>query len=129
MRNLLPVHRKPSSMLKSRFRPALEQLEDRTVFATHFSVTGFPLAATTGVAENITVRAANADGSTDPGYSGTVHFASTDPFGATLPADYTFTAADAGVHTFAAGATLFTAGSQTITVSGTGLPAGAVSAW
>jgi hypothetical protein len=33
------------------------------------------------------------------GYTGTVHFSTNDPR-ATLPTDYTFTAADAGVHTF-----------------------------
>ena len=33
------------------------------------------------------------------GYTGTVHFTSTDNT-ATLPANYTFTAADKGVHTF-----------------------------
>jgi len=61
----------------------------------------------------------NADGSTNTGYLGTVRFTSSDPQ-AMLPADYTFTAADAGVHTFSA--TLKTAGSQSITTTdGTGL--------
>src|SRR5262249_6616235 len=45
-------------------------------------------------------------------YTGTVHFASSDPK-AVLPADYTFTTVDAGVHTFTA--TLETAGVQSIT--------------
>ena len=47
---------------------------------------------------------------------GTIHFSSTDPQ-ATLPADYTFTAGDAGVHVFSS--TLKTAGSQTITAAET----------
>jgi hypothetical protein len=45
------------------------------------------------------------------GYTGTVHFSSTDP-AANLPANYTFTAADAGSHTFTA--TLNTGGTQSI---------------
>lgn len=49
-------------------------------------------------------------------YLGTVHFTSSDP-GAVLPADYTFTAADAGVHTFPF--TLSILGNQTITVTDT----------
>jgi hypothetical protein len=48
------------------------------------------------------------------GYTGTVHFTSSDP-GAALPADYTFTAADAGSHTFS-GVTLVTVGEQTVLV-------------
>lgn len=50
------------------------------------------------------------------GYTGTVHFTSTDG-AATLPVDYTFTGADAGTHTFPAGFILRTAGSQIVTVT------------
>ena len=58
-------------------------------------------------------------GVTIPGYSGTVHFSTTDTnASAVVPPDYTFTAADAGVHTFT-GATLVTAGNQTITATDT----------
>src|SRR5262249_12043873 len=53
-------------------------------------------------------------------YTGTVHFASSDPQ-AVLPADYTFTAADGGRHTFTA--TLNTAGTQTLSVTDTANPA------
>ncbi|HEY2117246.1 MAG TPA: DUF11 domain-containing protein, partial [Candidatus Angelobacter sp.] len=49
-------------------------------------------------------------------YRGTVHFTSSDA-GAVMPADYTFTAADAGVHTFPF--TLTVLGNQTITVTDT----------
>ena len=42
----------------------------------------------------------------------------TDP-GIVLPADYTFTAADGGVHTFTGGVTLSTPGDQTITATDT----------
>jgi hypothetical protein len=51
-------------------------------------------------------------GNTLTGYRGTVHFVSSDPQ-AQLPADYAFTAADNGVHTFMV--TLNTLGTQSIT--------------
>ena len=54
-----------------------------------------------------TVTAEDNLGETATGYTGTVHFSSTD-VQAGLPADYTFTAADAGSHTFTV--TLKTAG-------------------
>ena len=50
------------------------------------------------------------------GYTGTVHFTSSDPQ-AVLPADYTFLSADAGSHQFSF--TLKTLGNQTITVTDT----------
>jgi hypothetical protein len=49
-------------------------------------------------------------------YRGTVHFTSSDHF-ATLPANYTFTATDAGVHTFGNGVILKTNGHQTVTAT------------
>jgi hypothetical protein len=61
-------------------------------------------------------------------YLGTVSFTSTDS-AAVLPGSYTFTSADQGVHTFTNGVTLKTAGSQTITATGTAIPAGLVSWW
>jgi hypothetical protein len=51
------------------------------------------------------------------GYTGTDHFSSADST-ATLPQNYTFTAADAGVHTFG-GVTLRKRSQQTITVTDT----------
>jgi hypothetical protein len=51
------------------------------------------------------------------GYTGTIHFKSTDTT-ATLPGDYTFTAADKGVHTFT-GLVLRKKGKQTITITDT----------
>ena len=50
------------------------------------------------------------------GYTGTVHFTSGDT-AATLPADYTFTAADHGYHVFQV--TFGTVGSETLTVTDT----------
>src|SRR5438067_5362395 len=54
---------------------------------------------TAGEAISLTVRAVDAFGNNVTGYKGKVKFSSTDTQ-AGLPADYTFTAADAGVHTF-----------------------------
>ena len=65
----------------------------------------------------MTVTALDAYGNMATGYRGTVHFTSSDGQ-AVLPANYTFTAADAGVHTFT-GVTLKTAGKQTITATDT----------
>jgi hypothetical protein len=79
--------------------------------ATGLALTGFPTPATASAAGTFTVRAYDLYGNTATGYTGTVHFTSSDA-AAQLPADYTFTAADAGVHTFAA--TLVTAGSQSL---------------
>jgi hypothetical protein len=72
-----------------------------------------PAASTAGVAFDFTVTARDSSNNVATGYRGTVHFTSTDGQ-ATLPGDYTFQAADKGVHTFQA--TLRTAGSQAITV-------------
>src|SRR5262249_41805642 len=82
--------------------------------ASSLSVSGFPTPSTAGAAGNFTVTVKYADGSTDTNYTGTVYFTSTDGKAA-LPEDYTFTVADAGVHTFSA--TLKTAGTQSITVT------------
>jgi uncharacterized delta-60 repeat protein len=79
-----------------------------------FGVTGFPSDMAAGVAQTITVTAEDASGNPNPGYTGTVHFSSSD-LQAGLPADYTFTAADQGVHTFTV--TLKTAGFQSVSVT------------
>ena len=80
-----------------------------------------PDQSTTSVAFNFTVTARDG-AAVDPSYVGTVHFTSSDP-GATLPADYTFTLADAGTRTFSAtmansGPDISTA-NQTITATDT----------
>ncbi len=66
-----------------------------------------------GAAQSFTITAVDADGNKVTNYAGTVAFSSSD-VQAGLPADYTFVAADGGVHTFIA--TLKTAGSQSLTV-------------
>src|SRR2546425_11403888 len=56
---------------------------------THFLVTA-PATATAGVPFNFTVTAKDATETTDTGYTGTVHFSSTD-IKATMPANSTLT--------------------------------------
>jgi hypothetical protein len=72
-----------------------------------------------GTAFDVAVTVQDAYGNTVTDYTGTVTFSSADPNPATLPADYTFTTDDAGVYTFTAAATLFTAGDQDVTVTDT----------
>jgi hypothetical protein len=75
-----------------------------------------PAAATGGTSFNVTVTARDSSLSTATGYRGTIHFTSSDG-AATVPANYTFLAADNGVHTFPV--TLNTAGTKTITATDT----------
>jgi hypothetical protein len=97
-----------------------------TTGASTLQVAGFPSPVTAGVAGTETVTAKDSSGMTVPGYTGTVHFTSTDPAavfidpatGQPLPGNnYTFTAADAGMHSFTV--TLTTAGSRSITATDT----------
>jgi hypothetical protein len=84
--------------------------------ATHFVLSG-PTSVSAGTAFSLTVTAVDAYGNVATGYTGTVHF-SDSVGGATLPANYTFTASDSGVHTFT-GLKLKTKGWPTITVMDT----------
>jgi Ca2+-binding RTX toxin-like protein len=84
--------------------------------ASTFTIAGPTSAVSSGEAFDITVTALDPYGNVATGYAGTVHF-STSSVAATLPADYTFTAADQGVSTFSV--TLRTAGSQTVTATDT----------
>ena len=63
----------------------------------------------------MTVTALASDNTIATGYTGTIHFTSSDGQ-AKLPANYTFTAADKGVHTFT-GLILQKTGKQTITIT------------
>ncbi len=84
--------------------------------AAKFQVTA-PAAVVAGdPTTSVTVTALDAFGNATPSYVGTVHFTSTD-VQAGLPANYTFVAAEGGVHTFAV--TLRTAGTQTVTATDT----------
>ena len=69
----------------------------------------------------VTITMKDAYGNLATGYRGTLHFTSSDLVAQTagmLPADYTFTAADAGRHSFTV--TLVTPPSQTLTATDTG---------
>jgi Bacterial Ig domain len=76
------------------------------------------LSAPPGATQTVTVTAADAANNVATGYTGTIAFTSTDR-AAGLPADYTFTSSDAGVHTFTNGVTLNTVGAQKVTVTDT----------
>jgi hypothetical protein len=84
--------------------------------ASTMIVAGFPSPATAGVAANFTVTLRDPYGNIATGYIGTVHFTSSD-HKAQLPANYTFTVSDSGVHTFSA--ILRTPGTQSITATDT----------
>ena len=75
--------------------------------AATLAVTGYPSPTTSGASHRFTVTAKDSAGNTATGYTGTVHFTSSDA-AAVLPANYTFTAGDNGTHTF--NATLKTLG-------------------
>jgi hypothetical protein len=77
-----------------------------------------------GLPFDVTVTAVDPYNQVAVGYTGTVTFTTSDPDpGVVLPADYTFTLDDAGVHTFADSGlgetTLITPGDQTLTVMDT----------
>jgi hypothetical protein len=77
-----------------------------------------PGTATAGVPFDISVAVVDIFGQAAVGYTGTVHFSTTDPDpGVVLPADYTFGPADGGMATFSGGVTLVTPGSQTLTAT------------
>jgi hypothetical protein len=81
---------------------------------------GAPSNATAGSPFTVTVTAM-VGGSRDTAINTAIHFTSSDST-AVLPADYYFNAADAGSHTFTNGATLMTAGNQSITATEVGVP-------
>src|SRR5437660_5892234 len=84
---------------------------------THFTISA-PAGSIAGSPFTVTVTALDQNNKTVTGYAGTIHFASSDGT-AGLPANYTFTTADNGVHSFTNSVTLKKAGSQTITVNDT----------
>jgi hypothetical protein len=76
------------------------------------AVGGLASSVTAGTPVTVTVTAQDNSGNTVTGYTGTVSFTSSDGQ-ATLPAAYTYTSSDAGVHTFSV--TFQTVGLQTLT--------------
>jgi hypothetical protein len=94
------------------------QVPFTAVQATKLEVTQITNPVAAGTASNVQVKAVNAAGVTATGYTGTVHFTSTDA-NATLPANYTFLAGDNGVKVFTGGVTLKTKGTQNVTATDT----------
>ncbi|MBI1830714.1 MAG: hypothetical protein HYR84_04600 [Planctomycetes bacterium] len=89
--------------------------------ATHFRVDAFKQAIA-GTPTMVNVVALDANNNVVPGYTGKVHFSSTDIY-AELPADYAFNAADAGSHLFSV--TFLSSGKQSLGVREVGgSPAG-----
>jgi hypothetical protein len=94
-----------------------------TPVVTNFLVMPMMAMVNAGVAFTVTVTARDAMNNVVPGYVGTVQFTTNDPAaaGVVVPPNYKFTGAgagnDNGVHTFAAGFTLVTAGARTITAT------------
>lgn len=93
----------------------------RDIPITPAAVAGFNLRApsnvTSGVAFTVTVQAVDAYGNVINGYVGKVHFTGATGGGNLLPADYTFTTADAGSHQFSI--TFASTGTQSIGVQDT----------
>jgi hypothetical protein len=87
--------------------------------AVFFAVAA-PASVPPGSPLDVTITALDPYGNTAVNYQGTVTFSTsdTDP-GIVLPADYTFTSGDDGVHTFSGGVTLSTPGDQTIKATDT----------
>jgi hypothetical protein len=73
-----------------------------------------------GTTQNIVISARDAYGNIATGYTGALAFSTSDTQ-ATIPATYTFTAADAGTHTFPI--TFKSAGGQTLTITDANNPA------
>jgi hypothetical protein len=73
---------------------------------------------TAGTTGSIRVTATDTYGNRISSYLGTVHFTSSDAQ-AGLPANYTFTVADAGTHVFSANVILKTVGTQSVTATDT----------
>jgi hypothetical protein len=86
--------------------------------AQTLQVTGITDPVTAGVASAATVTAYDQFNNIATGYTGTVHFTSSDAQ-ALIPNDYIFQAGDNGAKTFAGGITLKTAGEQTVTATDT----------
>ncbi len=107
-----PRRRNPARPCRTRpaFRPVLEEFESRLV-PTSLDFTSLPTTVNAGNPFVFTVNALDNSNNPFPGYTGTVHFSSSD-VQAALPPDSTLTN---GSGSF--GATLKTAGLQTLTAT------------
>jgi hypothetical protein len=84
--------------------------------SSKLNISGYASPSIAGVGSNFIVTAQDFGGNTVVGYSGTVHFTSSDAQ-ANLPVNYTFVAGDHGTHIFTA--TFDTAGNQSVTATDT----------
>ncbi len=91
-----------------------------TIVNAPYLAVGMPNIVTAGKPSTITVAAYDASGNVLTGYTGTVHFSTSDVgVGSTAPPDYTFLPSDGGVHVFTSGVTLVTPGNQIVTATDT----------
>jgi hypothetical protein len=87
--------------------------------ADHLLITALQNAVS-GTAFDVALAALDPYGNADPSYTGTVTWTSSDADpGLVLPADYTFQAADSGMHIFPASVILITVGDQALTATDT----------
>src|SRR5439155_3323079 len=84
--------------------------------AAQLVVSGIASPIPSGQPASVAVEVRDAWSNRATGYAGTVSFSSTDPR-ASLPALYSFTPSDSGIHVFANAITLVTAGTQSVTAS------------
>jgi hypothetical protein len=84
--------------------------------ARSFELTGLPPSLLSGATASVTVTAHDQNGGVATSYRGTVVFSSSNST-ATLPAQYTFTEADAGTHTFTDAISFVTPGAATVRVT------------
>jgi RHS repeat-associated protein len=89
-------------------------------YPPRFVVSGVPATVTAGTSQTVTVEVRNSYGNRLTGYRGTAGFTSSDAQAA-VPANHTFTAADAGIYS--AMVTFKTAGTQSITAIDLATPA------
>jgi hypothetical protein len=87
--------------------------------ASQLTFSALSRTVTAGVAQLFTVTALDPFGNVATGYGGIIHFTSSDSTAA-LPADFTFSAADQGMHVFSM--TFGSVGAQSLSVADTLLP-------
>src|SRR5262249_44212855 len=86
----------------------------------HFVIAASVSSTIAGTPFSVTVTAYDLNNNIATRYVGATQFLSSDRgAGAIVPANYTFTPADGGVHVFTNGVTLVTAGQQSVTVADT----------
>src|SRR5439155_15118389 len=90
----------------------------RAAGASKLVVSGITTPRSAGSAGTVTVEARTSSGARATSYTGTIRFSSTDSQ-AVLPANYTFTTADQGIHTFTNAVVLKTAATQSVTATDT----------